>query len=278
MRPVLDRDHDLLGEDEPSNDLVLGAPALLGIFFALALICAVFFGFGYSSGHGLHLPGSSPTPQSATAPQDSHEPSQSANSSVAAPAVTTPDAPAPQDSEVATAEQPLAARTAAKPSPDIASFEAPGFPPSTASAATRAAKPSAGQLSNSVAGSASASGSLTYRSTTAPTAAALLPHAAPNQLAANTAQMPGSLPALPGASTVAGSPVSLMVQIAAVSRAADAETLATALRHDGFPALVRTSTTDAFFHVQIGPFASRDAAKAMRARLADSGYNAFIKQ
>ena len=69
----------------------------------------------------------------------------------------------------------------------------------------------------------------------------------------------------------------LMVQIAAVSRAADAQTLANALRHDGFEAMVRTSTEDRFFHVQIGPFASPQAAKAMRTRLADNGYNAFIK-
>ncbi len=68
-----------------------------------------------------------------------------------------------------------------------------------------------------------------------------------------------------------------MVQIAAVTHAADAETLAEALRHDGFSAIVRTSTTDTFFHVQIGPFPSLEAAKAMRTRLADSGYNAFIK-
>ena len=68
-----------------------------------------------------------------------------------------------------------------------------------------------------------------------------------------------------------------MVQIAAVSRAADAQTLASALRHDGFMAVVRTATSDSLFHVQLGPFASFAAAKAMRARLADNGYNAFIK-
>lgn len=68
-----------------------------------------------------------------------------------------------------------------------------------------------------------------------------------------------------------------MVQIAAVSRAADAQTLANALRHDGFAAMVRTSTTDSYFHIQVGPFATLEAAKAMRTRLADTGYNAFIK-
>ena len=68
-----------------------------------------------------------------------------------------------------------------------------------------------------------------------------------------------------------------MVQIAAVTHAADAQTLANALRHDGFDAIVRTSTDDRFFHVQIGPFPSLQAAKTMRGKLADNGYNAFIK-
>jgi cell division septation protein DedD len=70
----------------------------------------------------------------------------------------------------------------------------------------------------------------------------------------------------------------IMVQIAAVVREADAQTLAQALRRNGYPAVVRTEPQDKFLHVQIGPFASRDQARAMRARLAANGYNAFLKQ
>ena len=32
------------------REISLGAPAILGIFFALALLCACFFGFGYTMG------------------------------------------------------------------------------------------------------------------------------------------------------------------------------------------------------------------------------------
>jgi cell division septation protein DedD len=32
------------------REISLGAPAILGIFFALALLCAIFFGFGYTMG------------------------------------------------------------------------------------------------------------------------------------------------------------------------------------------------------------------------------------
>jgi DedD protein len=48
-----DREHDLqdLHEpDEQDREISLGTTTILGIFFALALLCAVFFGFGYSMG------------------------------------------------------------------------------------------------------------------------------------------------------------------------------------------------------------------------------------
>jgi DedD protein len=83
--------------------------------------------------------------------------------------------------------------------------------------------------------------------------------------------------AAPGSASSDAPALNLMVQIAAVSHAADAETLASALRHDGFAAIVRTTTGDPYFHVQIGPFGNLQSAKAMRAKLASNGYNAFIK-
>jgi DedD protein len=41
---------DLNDFREPEREISLGATTILGIFFALALLCAVFFGFGYSQG------------------------------------------------------------------------------------------------------------------------------------------------------------------------------------------------------------------------------------
>ena len=44
-------EHDLknLHEDDGQDrEISLGTTTILGIFFALALLCAVFFGFGYS--------------------------------------------------------------------------------------------------------------------------------------------------------------------------------------------------------------------------------------
>ncbi len=45
-----DHDLDLQDTAEQDREISLGTTTILGIFFALALICAVFFGFGYSMG------------------------------------------------------------------------------------------------------------------------------------------------------------------------------------------------------------------------------------
>jgi DedD protein len=68
-----------------------------------------------------------------------------------------------------------------------------------------------------------------------------------------------------------------MVQIAAVKNGADAEALADALRKNGFSPTIRTESQDKLLHVQVGPFSSRDDAKAMRQKLSGAGYDAFIK-
>ena len=68
-----------------------------------------------------------------------------------------------------------------------------------------------------------------------------------------------------------------MVQIAAVTRSEDANALASALRQRGYTVAVRSEPQDKLLHVQVGPFATRDAAKAMRAKLMADGYNAILK-
>jgi len=58
-------------DKEGDREISLGATTILGIFFALALVCAVVFGFGYSMGRR------STQPLSATAPSATTEPAQS---------------------------------------------------------------------------------------------------------------------------------------------------------------------------------------------------------
>lgn len=41
---------DMRSQNDDGREISLGTTTVLGIFFALALVCAVFFGFGYSTG------------------------------------------------------------------------------------------------------------------------------------------------------------------------------------------------------------------------------------
>jgi DedD protein len=68
-----------------------------------------------------------------------------------------------------------------------------------------------------------------------------------------------------------------MVQIAAVSHQEDANVLVSALQQHGYSVAVRNEPQDKLLHVQLGPFATRDSAKAMRAKLLADGYNAILK-
>ena len=53
--------------------------------------------------------------------------------------------------------------------------------------------------------------------------------------------------------------------------------LVAALKGLGYNASARSEPTDKLFHVQVGPFATRDQAMAMRAKLINDGYNAILK-
>ena len=85
-----------------------------------------------------------------------------------------------------------------------------------------------------------------------------------------TVQQPMLAPAAPS-----GKP---MVQIAAVARREDADVLVNALRQRGYGVVVRVEPQDNLLHVQVGPFADRGQAAAMRQKLLSDGYNAIIKQ
>lgn len=60
--------HDSRGQD---REISLGATTILGIFFVLALLCAVFFGFGYSLGRRSAPPVASVTENTSTNPESS---------------------------------------------------------------------------------------------------------------------------------------------------------------------------------------------------------------
>jgi DedD protein len=69
------------------------------------------------------------------------------------------------------------------------------------------------------------------------------------------------------------------VQVAAVSRKEDADSLVEALKKKQYPAFATNNTSaDKFYHVQVGPYAEMKEAEAMRARLIGDGYNPIVKK
>ena len=69
----------------------------------------------------------------------------------------------------------------------------------------------------------------------------------------------------------------IMVQIAAVTHPEDADVLVGALRKRGYAVTAHRDPTDGLLHVQIGPFANRSDAYAMRQKLLNDGYNAIVQ-
>ena len=270
MRRALEPDHDLIGEDEPPRDLVLGAPALLGIFVAVALVCAVCFGFGYSSAHTLHPSAARQTTAANPPPQPlGGGPTQDA-SGPDSTALGTENSPKPTPDAAPPAEQATPEQASASPAAATGVVHVPvTAAPEAAMAAAIPARAAAQSRPSPYA--------VAPRAAAVPgaTQSALPP--TPATTAQRSAQAAAPPSVAPATSAEPAANANVMVQIAAVTRAADAESLSQALRHDGFAATVRTSLSDSYFHVQIGPFTSMDAARAMRSRLANDGYNAFIK-
>ncbi|HEX3966683.1 MAG TPA: SPOR domain-containing protein [Edaphobacter sp.] len=112
--------HDLHEPPGHDREISLGTTTILGIFFALALLCAVFFGFGYSLGRrsvssaaspsdqttGLATTSSKPAPGN-PASLTSSKPSADAAQSEIVP-IDSPDAPL-QDSQPAPGLTPVSA-------------------------------------------------------------------------------------------------------------------------------------------------------------------------
>jgi DedD protein len=99
MNHLLDADLDPHHEASTGDrEISLGMATILGIFFALALICAVFFGFGYTLGRKSAQTAASAAPPSSS-PSIILKPA--AGSATAQPATLRTTAPAPPSDPVA---------------------------------------------------------------------------------------------------------------------------------------------------------------------------------
>jgi DedD protein len=205
-------------DDEPAErEISLGTPTLLGIFFALALICACFFGFGYTMGRK-----SAPSPLVAAS-------TPGASFGASKPAAGSPANSAASHATSSDFVNPSAAPVAA---------QAVSLPIAASPAAKNAASPADGMIAGDKA-----------------------PPAPAPQSASAAAQPTGSF----------------VVQVAAVSSQDVANILLASLEKRGYSVGVHHEAQDKLLHVQIGPFADRKAAEAMRQRVLVDGFNAIVK-
>lgn len=68
------------------------------------------------------------------------------------------------------------------------------------------------------------------------------------------------------------------VQVAAVSRLEDAQSLMAALERKQYPVFLANVPGDSLFHVQVGYYNDPKDAETMRGRLAAEGYDAIVKK
>jgi DedD protein len=205
------------------TEITLGTAKLLGLFFGLVVICAVFFALGYTLGRksepGLATAGvlvSTPTANSA-------KPGGSANASSPATPMTFYKAVEQQN---ANAQLTPAAAVGNADTNNQASIA------DTASGASAPATSAQEGQNNSI---------------------------------------PDPMAPVPG--------TGYFVQVAAVSKQEDAESLVDALKKKQYPAFVAAnSSNDKLFHVQVGPFGDIKEAEGMRARLINDGYNPILKK
>jgi DedD protein len=127
-----------------------------------------------------------------------------------------------------------------------------------------------------------------YKAVGQKSADGLTPTAAPATTAVTTTAATTTTPAAP---TVEPAPKdatdpgnvppagSYFVQVAAVSRQEDAESLVEALKKKQYPAFsANNAAVDKFYRVQVGPYPDQKSAEAMRARLIGDGYNPIVKK
>ncbi len=229
---------DLLEPEEREREISLGTATVLGIFFVLALICAVFFGFGYSMGR------------------------KSAQSVAAAPA----DAAVEADGGGSKPSPGSPAKGAASHSGDEqAEISAPVAEQRNDSGSSAGGKAAAAPAV--VVAKPSAAASQPVTSAQGPTAPTVKAVSLGRPAAAPAAAAPV---AVPGVGTI-------LVQVAAVSHQEDANVLVNALKKRGYTVAVRQEPQDKLLHIQLGPFATKKDADAMKQRLLADGYNAIVK-
>lgn len=240
MRQYFDEDESEVDRPRRDTEVTLGAGTVVGACLVLVLVCILCFGWGYAVGH--RSPALPPAKAASTTAAPDQEPLQGNDTIPKPSAVET--SPAPQTDAASTSTASGAPGTG-----DGTNASAPGQPASGPN----------GQTPGAAGGTAS------------PQVQPALPGAA----STNQPMQPGATPSIRAA---VPNQVQLMVQIAAVAHAEDAQVLEGALRKRGYPVVASRDPSDGLIHVRIGPFSSQDEAIRWRDKLLGDGYNAQVQQ
>ena len=249
------REEDGLPRKE--RELTLSMSAILGIFFGLVLICGLFFGLGYNM-RGRQISAAAnvdPDAENGTNPAfNNFKPAAGSPAGSKPVVVLAPDSTLPG-----------VATTAGNAANASASNTHAATPANTAVVATVPTQPN---------GAPNA----------APGAAPIVRLPPPPAAAGHSGATGSTVVAVPVTTQPGGGPGptpmatgSFIVQVAAVSHQEDADLLLGSLKGRGYAVSARAEPQDKLIHIQIGPFAYRKDAEAMRQRLQGDGYNAIIK-
>lgn len=242
-----------MDSDSADREFTLSTGTVLALFFALALICAVFFGFGYTMGRK----SAQTAADTGVAADGTATAAPGGNFSGFKPA---PGSPAIQavpgylSQAEANAANEKATTQSYKATPLAAAATTPATPPGVAVPVP--AKKTAVAVDNPDADVVGA------------------PKIAP---VVRTAPVPAPVTTAAPVAAATAAPGLTYVQIAAVSHQEDADVLLSALKRRGYAVLARNDAADRLIHVQIGPFSNRKDAEAIRQKLLGDGYNAFLK-
>jgi len=228
------------------TEITLGMGRLLGLFFLLVAICAVFFSIGYSLGKSTareQALNDQPSQVLAAAPPQSED-----KPSAAIVAHADGKAPAQDQAADSTSQAPLTFYKAVQQSSTSAPLAAKDNPPATATPKAAAADATAVPVD-------------TARSVPS------------REVAQSTAPPIGRTAPVTGPGTV-------VLQVAALSREDDAVSLAGALRKKNYDVFVvnNPANSDKYYHVQVGPFTNMQDAETMKAKLVAEGYNPIVKR
>ncbi|HEY1866219.1 MAG TPA: SPOR domain-containing protein [Candidatus Acidoferrales bacterium] len=274
--------------NKKGGDVVLGGRHLVGFFALLVVMLGVAFTLGYLLGRNQYdtqlraaastVPGSSDVPvnsaKSAASPgpvnaADRASPSKK-NSAAHPPAPPRPDWDFYHSGEPAKP----ADRLAPQPNPPAQPNAAP---PNTVPLTNRPASPSPVKSSaHSLSVSSSARGKSLARNSRQGSSSSPDAKSGSNGGTKSKDTSPGSAPPPAGSKFIPHG--SIVLQVAAVVRQADALSLAQALQKKKFPAFVVPPETDRYYRVQVGPYPSVQAANATQQQLEKQGFKSIVKR